>query len=114
MKDVLPDMEKGYDNPEKSRDYRKLKDMTDEQRSDEILRRIGDNQLVRQYVILSETDPEVSSIGSKMMPFIAGCVSALERKVAKETAEMAETLDQGIIAVVGVVVVLIALFAAGI
>merc|ERR1711920_5732 len=114
MKEVLPDMEKGYENPEASRDYRKLKDMTDEQRSDEILRRIGNNELVRQYVILSETDPEVSSIGSKMMPFIAGCVSSLERKVATETAEMAETLDQGLIVVAGVVVVLIALFATGI
>ncbi|CAK0840630.1 unnamed protein product [Prorocentrum cordatum] len=114
MKDVLPDMEKGYDNPEASKDYKKLKDMTDEQRSDEILRRIGKNELVRQYVILSETDPEVSSIGSKMMPFIAGCVSALERKVATETAEMAETLDQGLIVAGGAALVLIVLFATGV
>lgn len=114
MKDVLPDMEKGYENPEASRDYRKMKDMTDEERSDEILRRIANNELVRQYVILSETDPEVSNIGSRMMPFIAGCVSSLERKVAQETAQMAETLDQGLVVAGGVVVVLIALFAAGI
>jgi len=114
MKEVLPDMETGYQTPEKSRDFKKMKSMTEQERSEEVLKRIANAEIVRQYIGLSNTDSEVKSIGGKMMPFLAGCVSALERKVAAETTEMGEKLDTGLAVAAAVVVLLIGLFAAGV
>lgn len=113
MQDVLPDMA-NMGKVQSSKDLNKLRGMTDEERNTEIVGRIGKAAIVKQYTGLSSADPQVKSIGGKMMPFIAKAVSILELKVAAETEELAQNLDQVLIIGGGVLVALIVLFATGI
>lgn len=113
MQEVLPDSEKVYDDLMESSDQQKLAKMSDEERRDEIMRRLGSADIIKQFAILSQNDPEVASIGSKMTPFIAKFVATLERKIATQTESLGKTIDYGLIAI-GVAVVLVILFATGV
>ena len=113
MKDVLPDMSKGYSDKLESKDQQKLMQMNDDERRDEIMNRLGSSPLVAQYGGLSKEDAEVKAIGGKMAPFIAKFVSILERKVSTQTEALGQTVDYAVVAV-GAVVVLILLSIAGI
>lgn len=96
MGEVLPDMKNGYNDLMNSQDQKKLMEMSDEQRRDEILRRLGNSDIICQYAILSENDVELKTIGPKMAPFIARFVSLLERKVASQTAGLGILADASI------------------
>lgn len=113
MEGVLPDSGKDYGDLMESADRQKLAAMTDDERREEILKRLGASEIVRQYAILSENDGEVQAIASKMTPFIAKFVAILERKLATETEALGKTIDYGLVAV-GVVVVLAVLAATGV
>eukprot|EP00913_Durusdinium_trenchii_P032436 g30370.t1 len=56
MKDVLPDLSKGYDEKLKSKDQQELMEMSDDERRDEIMNRLGSSPLVAQYGALSKDD----------------------------------------------------------
>lgn len=113
MKDVLPDLSKGYDEKLKSKDQQELMEMSDDERRDEIMNRLGSSPLVAQYGALSKEDAEVAAIGGKMAPFVAKFVSILERKVSTQTEALGKTVDY-FIPVAGAVVLLIVLIAAGV
>jgi len=113
MNDVLPDLEKGYKDKLESKDQQKLIQMSGDERRDEIIKRLGNCELVKQYVLLSQSDEEVKSIGGEMGPFIANFISSLERKVSLETDKLGQTVDYAVIGGV-VLVIIIALAAAGV
>jgi len=113
MKDVLPDMSKGYSDKLESKDQQLLMKLSDEERRDEIMNRLGSSPLVAQYGGLSKEDAEVKAIGGKMAPFIAKFVSILERKVSTQTEALGQTVDYAVVAVIAVVL-LIALSFAGV
>jgi len=98
MNEVLPDMKKGYTDLMNSGDQQKLSTMNDDERREEILYRMGKCDLVRQYIILSENDPELGSISDKMGPFVARFISQLERKVATQTSTLGWVADGGVAA----------------
>ena len=113
MSEVLPDLGKDYNEKLESKDQQKLMKMSDDERRDEIMNRLGDSPIVAQYAGLSREDPEVKAIGSKMAPFVAKFVSILERKVSTQTESLGQTVDFVVVGVIAVVV-LIGLSFAGI
>lgn len=113
MAEILPDSTKAYNELVDSKDQKKLAAMTDDERRTEIMSRLGKSELVQQFAILSQNDPEIQSISSKMTPFVAKMVATLERKVAAQTENLGKTVDTGLI-VAAVVVLLIILLATGV
>lgn len=113
MKTVLPDMEKDFRDQLDSSDVVKLRALSDEERSLEVIRRMGQNDIIVQFTALSEYDQEIKSIGPQMAPFIAKAISVLERKVATQTESLGKTADLAIAGGVAVVL-LILLFVTGI
>ncbi|CAE7345622.1 PHOT1 [Symbiodinium natans] len=113
MSEVLPDLGKDYSEKLESKDQQKLMQMSDDERRDEIMSRLGTSPIVAQYAALSKEDPEVKAIGSKMAPFVAKFVSILERKVSTQTESLGQTVDVVVVGVIAVVV-LIGLSFAGI
>lgn len=115
MKEVLPDMTKGYQDYEnlmQSDDQKKLMAMSDEERKMEIMSRLGRCEIVKQYAALSANDKEVQSIGPKMMPFVAKSVASLERKVATQVDQVGKSFDFGFVAI-GVLLVVAVLIGTG-
>lgn len=108
MKEVLPDAEKGYRDAMESKDSQKLAAMTVDERREEILKRLGASDIVKQYGILSQSDTEVQSLAPKMGPFIARFIVILEQKLATQTEALGQTADYGVIAA-GVLAVIILL-----
>jgi len=116
MKEVLPDMGK---SDEGMKDVRELKEsidtktlmaMSEEERSVEILRRLGTVDIVKQFAILSKGDVEVQAIGGQMAPFIAKFVAILERKISTQTEELGDRADKfSIVAGISVVFLILAL-----
>eukprot|EP00439_Symbiodinium_sp_Y106_P071845 s2539_g13.t1 len=104
MSEVLPDLGKDYNEKLESKDQQKLMKMSDDERRDEIMNRLGDSPIVAQYAGLSREDPEVKAIGSKMAPFVAKFVSILERKVSTQTESLGQTVDFVVVGVIAVVV----------
>ncbi|OLP95047.1 hypothetical protein AK812_SmicGene22875 [Symbiodinium microadriaticum] len=113
MSEVLPDLGKDYNEKLESKDQQKLMKLSDDERRDEIMNRLGGSPIVAQYAGLSREDPEVKAIGSKMAPFVAKFVSILERKVSTQTESLGQTVDVVVVGVIAVVV-LIGLSFAGI
>lgn len=99
MKEVLPDAEKDYEDTMASKDGRELASMTVDERREEILKRMGASDIVKQYTILSQSDAEVQSVAPKMGPFIARAIVILETKLATQTEALGKTADYGVIAV---------------
>jgi len=98
MKEVLPDAEKDYEDTMASKDARKLASMTADERREEILKRMGASDIVKQYTILSQSDSEVQSVAPKMGPFIARSIVILEQKLSTQTEALGKTADYGLIA----------------
>jgi len=93
MNDVLPDMEKAYSDKLESKDQQKLMSMTDDERREVIMERMGGSEIIAQFAILSKEDREVKKISAKMVPFIARFISTLERKVSQQTESLGKTAD---------------------
>lgn len=110
LKEVLPDSGKEYDEAMKSNDMQMLMNMTEAERSAEILGRMGRSDMIKQYIILSQNDIELQGIGPKMAPFVARFVSIMERKVASQTENLGKTADNALIVAGALVVLLIAGF----
>ncbi|CAE6966050.1 rpsI, partial [Symbiodinium sp. KB8] len=104
MSEVLPDLGKDYNEKLESKDQQKLMKLSDDERRDEIMNRLGGSPIVAQYAGLSREDPEVKAIGSKMAPFVAKFVSILERKVSTQTESLGQTVDVVVVGVIAVVV----------
>lgn len=113
MKDVLPDAEKAYSDKLDSKDQQKLMAMTDDERRDEIMNRMGESEIIAQFAILSKEDREVKKISAKMVPFIARFISTLERKVSQQTESLGKTADL-VAAGAAVVALLVILSATGV
>jgi hypothetical protein len=110
MEDILPGIGKpGQPLPGLPGGDAQPEGLTDEKRNEMILDRIGDNELVRQYIAYSRGDPDLKNIGIKMMPFMAGCVATIERKMTLETALLEQTLSRAgiFLAVFAVAVVIL-------
>eukprot|EP00933_Yihiella_yeosuensis_P045376 TRINITY_DN40747_c0_g1_i1.p1 TRINITY_DN40747_c0_g1~~TRINITY_DN40747_c0_g1_i1.p1 ORF type:complete len:361 (-),score=73.65 TRINITY_DN40747_c0_g1_i1:271-1353(-) len=105
MSDVLPDFAAGFNN-KGNKDSKKLEVLTEEGRRQEIMKRLGKNELIGQYGALSKADPEVARIGPKMTPFIARFLSILESKASQQTTSLGGLAD-GVVALVLVVAVLV-------
>lgn len=113
MGEVLPDMNKQYEEMIASKDHKKLMGMTEDERRDEIFNRMAKCDLIKQFVGLSLSDPSVQLIGPKMGPFIAKMISLLDIKVSEQTESLAKGADAVLIGG-GVFVVFVILVATGI
>lgn len=105
--DVLPGLRQGYDEMMSSTDQQALMSLTDEQRSEEILSRLGKSEVIAQYGVLSKGDPEVKALAPKMGPAMARLVVMFERKLATQTESLGNLSDFAVVAGVIVFVVII-------
>lgn len=110
MNEILPDLQKGYENTAQSADQRLLSSMTDEQRHDEIFRRLGKSELIGQYAALCKEDPEVRKVAPKVGPWIARFISMLEWKVANQSSVLGTMANFVVVGVSVVLMLLIALW----
>jgi hypothetical protein len=109
MKEVLPNMgsKKNFNDLMADKEQQRMMALTEEERRDEILGRLGNSMLVVQFAKLCEGDAEVARIAPQMAPFIAKFVSILEVKVSSQTESLGKTVDYAVFGVLAVALVAI-------
>lgn len=88
----------------------KLKRMTEEKRRDEIFKRLGQNEVVRQYVKLAETDPETQAISGKVAPFVLRLTVAVEKKLLDDNSDFGTQSNINFAGIVAIIVVGVLIF----
>lgn len=86
MTDILPDlMEKEYQEYSfVTKDKGYLKSLNEEERTQEILRRLAKSETVAHYHMLTRDDADTQSVAGKMGPFIARILGMVENKVSSK------------------------------
>jgi len=73
--------------------------MEDAERREEIMKRLGQANIVKQYITLCANDKEVQLIAPKVAPFMAQFMSVLERKAASQTVGAGKLTDAIVVGV---------------